>query len=124
MLLLLNAAERTRFRYKLCDPNLAQTTRCRILPEQSILIGTCRGFQYNRISSPTRFTLADIFARSRAIMCYLVNQYGKNDSLYPKDTNKRAVVDQRLYFDAGTLDARNSNYTVRIACNSVTSVLG
>jgi glutathione S-transferase len=57
-------------------------------------------------------------------MCYLVNQYGKNDSLYPKDTNKRGVVDQRLYFDAGTLDARNSNYTVRIACNSVTSVLG
>ncbi|XP_026675010.1 glutathione S-transferase 1-like [Ceratina calcarata] len=40
---------------------------------------------------------------SRAIMTYLADQYGKNDSLYPKDPKKRAIVNQRLYFDALTL---------------------
>ncbi|XP_072758721.1 glutathione S-transferase 1-1-like isoform X1 [Anoplolepis gracilipes] len=40
---------------------------------------------------------------SRAIMKYLANQYGKDDSLYPKDPKKRALIDQRLDFDLGTL---------------------
>lgn len=45
-------------------------------------------------------------SESRAIITYLVSQYGKDDSLYPKDPRKRAIVDQRLYFDASTLYAR------------------
>jgi len=47
---------------------------------------------------------------SRAIMGYLVSQYAKDDSLYPKEPKKRAIVDQRLYFDIGTLYARFADY--------------
>nr|CAD7423568.1 unnamed protein product [Timema monikensis] len=56
-----------------------------------------------------------ILTESRAIAGYLVDQYGKNDSLYPKDPKKRAVVDQRLYFDIGTLYQRFSDYYYPIA---------
>ncbi len=38
---------------------------------------------------------------SRVIATYLVNKYGKDDKLYPKETVARALVDQRLYFDMG-----------------------
>ena len=38
---------------------------------------------------------------SRVIATYLVNKYGKDDKLYPKDVVTRAIVDQRLYFDMG-----------------------
>ncbi|KAL1502344.1 hypothetical protein ABEB36_007498 [Hypothenemus hampei] len=43
---------------------------------------------------------------SHAINAYLVGKYGKNDSLYPKDLQKRAIVDQRLHFDTGILFPR------------------
>lgn len=39
---------------------------------------------------------------SRAAATYLISKYGKDDKLYPKDLQVRAVVDQRLYFDMGT----------------------
>ena len=43
---------------------------------------------------------------SHAIMCYMADKYGKNDSLYPKDLRSRALVNQRLHFESGVLFAR------------------
>ncbi|KAG8261721.1 hypothetical protein J6590_066783 [Homalodisca vitripennis] len=48
------------------------------------------------------FTLWD----GHAIAMYLVNNYAKDDSLYPRDPKRRAVVDHRLLFDIGVLYAR------------------
>ncbi|XP_054290231.1 uncharacterized protein LOC129005387 [Macrosteles quadrilineatus] len=39
-----------------------------------------------------------ILWESKAIICYLASKYAKDDSLYPKDLQKRAIVDQRLHY--------------------------
>lgn len=49
---------------------------------------------------------------SRAILSYLTAAYAKDDALYPKDIRIRAVVDQRLQFDLGTLSQRMGDYFV------------
>uniref|UniRef100_A0A6P4DTV0 Glutathione S-transferase D7-like n=1 Tax=Drosophila rhopaloa TaxID=1041015 RepID=A0A6P4DTV0_DRORH len=49
---------------------------------------------------------------SRAILSYLVAAYGKSDELYPTDIRVRALVDQRLHFDLGTLYMRLTDYYV------------
>ncbi|CAG9564202.1 unnamed protein product [Danaus chrysippus] len=43
---------------------------------------------------------------SRAIACYLADKYGKNDDHYPKDLQRRAIVNSRLYFDSSFLYPR------------------
>ncbi|XP_011193458.1 glutathione S-transferase 1-1 [Zeugodacus cucurbitae] len=47
---------------------------------------------------------------SRAIQVYLVEKYGKDDALFPKCPKKQAVVNQRLYFDMGTLYKAFADY--------------
>ncbi|XP_018349477.1 PREDICTED: glutathione S-transferase 1-1-like, partial [Trachymyrmex septentrionalis] len=44
-------------------------------------------------------------SESRAIMAYLVDQYGQDDTLYPRNIEARALVNQRLYFDLSNLFA-------------------
>lgn len=51
-----------------------------------------------------------VLTESRAIMCYLVDKYGKDDALYPKDPAWRALVNQRLYFDLSTLHQRYGDF--------------
>lgn len=51
---------------------------------------------------------------SRAIGSYLADKYGKDDQFYPKDLKKRAVVNQRLYFDASNLFVK-----IRAICVSI-----
>ncbi|XP_049871075.1 glutathione S-transferase D7-like isoform X3 [Pectinophora gossypiella] len=55
---------------------------------------------------PTMDDNGFILWESRAIIAYLANAYGKDDSLYPKNPRLRAIVDQRLNFDIGTLFQR------------------
>jgi glutathione S-transferase len=48
---------------------------------------------------------------SRAICVYLVEKFGKiDDPLYAKDPKTKAVINQRLYFDMGTLFQRFNDY--------------
>lgn len=51
---------------------------------------------------------------SHAINNYLVDKYGKSDSLYPKNLEKRAIVEQRQHFDCGILFPRMGSIVVCI----------
>ncbi|XP_060880756.1 glutathione S-transferase 1-like [Metopolophium dirhodum] len=59
---------------------------------------------YPEYTLPTLIQDDFVLCESRAIMVYLVEMYGKDDNtLFPKDTKKRALINQRLQYDLGTL---------------------
>lgn len=71
------------------------------------------GWSYFIVSGiPTLCDKDLVLWESRAIMTYLVSAYAKDDTLYPKDIRVRALIDQRLHFDLGTLSQRVMDYFV------------
>ncbi|XP_031347674.1 glutathione S-transferase 1-like [Photinus pyralis] len=51
-------------------------------------------------------TLVDdelVISDGHAICAYLVAKFGSNSNLYPQELNKRAVVDEKLYFNSNVL---------------------
>ncbi|KAL3275755.1 hypothetical protein HHI36_020500 [Cryptolaemus montrouzieri] len=53
---------------------------------------------------PTLDDNGQIIWDSHAILIYLMDKYAKNDSMYPKDLVKRAIVNQFLFSDASIFD--------------------
>lgn len=51
---------------------------------------------------------------SHAICAYLIDKYGKDDSLYPRDLQLRARCTQRLFFEAASLFVRLQDCTIHI----------
>jgi len=55
-------------------------------------------------TAPTIVDDGYVLYESRAIIIYLQETYGKDDSLYPKnDPQAKGIINQRLFFDAQTL---------------------
>ncbi|XP_002031489.2 uncharacterized protein LOC6606689 [Drosophila sechellia] len=82
------------------------------------IINTLEGEQMNpdfikinpQHSIPTLVDNGFTIWESRAILVYLVEKYGKDDALYPKDIQKQAVINQRLYFDMALMYPTLANY--------------
>ena len=52
-----------------------------------------------------------MFYFSKAINAYLVHKYGKNDSLYSRDPEKRAMINRMLFYST-TLGTKLEAYAV------------
>nr|CAD7423567.1 unnamed protein product [Timema monikensis] len=86
---------------------------CKMNPQHTIPTLDDDGFTLWERSVPQLGVV--LFNFSRAILGYLVNKFGESDDpLYPRDPKKRALVDQRLYFDIGTLYQNFMEYYVNL----------
>ncbi|CAH0546310.1 unnamed protein product [Brassicogethes aeneus] len=59
-----------------------------------------------KVVGETELKLVDsrfILVNTQTILSYLVDKYAPNNSIYPKDLYKRAMINQILFFDNGTL---------------------
>lgn len=63
---------------------------------------------------PTLVDNGQVIWESPAICSYLVDKFGRDDSLYPKDLYLRARVDQRLYFTNSILFVRLRNASASV----------
>nr|XP_016940475.1 glutathione S-transferase 1-like [Drosophila suzukii] len=63
-----------------------------------------------------------ILTDSHVITSYLVSKYGKDDSLYPKDLQKRAIVDQRLHYDSSVITSTGKSILVPLLWENKTEV--
>ncbi|XP_072158456.1 glutathione S-transferase D1-like isoform X1 [Bemisia tabaci] len=72
-----------------------------------VQIKDCKTQEFLKINPLKRIPVLDdggfLLSESRAIVTYLSDKYGKDDSLYPRDLQARAIIDQMFYFDMGTL---------------------
>nr|AST11596.1 glutathione S-transferase d3 [Bemisia tabaci]QHU79960.1 glutathione S-transferase D2 [Bemisia tabaci]QHU79964.1 glutathione S-transferase D2 [Bemisia tabaci] len=72
-----------------------------------VQIKDCKTQEFLKINPLKRIPVLDdggfLLSESRAILTYLSDKYGKDDSLYPRDLQARAIIDQMFYFDMGTL---------------------
>ncbi|XP_047985736.1 uncharacterized protein LOC125225965 [Leguminivora glycinivorella] len=59
---------------------------------------------------------------SHAILMYLADVYGKQDSVYPKDPKQRARVNQMLFFDSSVLFQRLRNITYPLYVEGITDI--
>ncbi|XP_004537629.1 glutathione S-transferase 1 [Ceratitis capitata] len=70
----------------------------------NLLVGENRKPEYLAINPhgtvPTLTDDDDVLTDSHAIITYLVDKYGVDDSLYPKDLIQRAKVNQILFYEA------------------------
>ncbi|XP_047986460.1 glutathione S-transferase 1-like isoform X2 [Leguminivora glycinivorella] len=59
---------------------------------------------------------------SHAILMYLADAYGKQESLYPREPRQRALVNQKLFFNSSILFPRLRNITYPLIIEGVKEI--